>query len=70
LVALTSANKFTLDLWDDGVVKIAVGTQILDQVIDHQTGKLLKDLVSDNGMIEAPGRQVALSVARTWLAPG
>jgi len=52
-VALVSGNGFTLDLYGDKLITLAVGDQIASKVIDVSTGKPLKSLVSNEGRIRA-----------------
>src|SRR5262249_29217391 len=54
-VALVSGNGFTLDLYGDKLITLAVGDQIASKVIDVSTGKPLKSLVSNEGKIRANG---------------
>jgi hypothetical protein len=44
-VALAAGNSFTLDLYGDKLITLAVGDQIASKVIDVATGKPLKSLV-------------------------
>ena len=44
-VALASGNSFTLDMYGDKLIQLAVGDEIAAQVIDVATGKPLKSLV-------------------------
>src|SRR6516162_7578927 len=62
-VALVSGNGFTLDLYGDKLITLAVGDQIASKVIDVSTGKPLKSLVSNEGKIRANGGRVELSAA-------
>src|SRR6266702_3266278 len=54
-VALVSGNGFTLDLYGDKLITLAVGDQIASKVIDVSTGQPLKSLVSNEGKIRANG---------------
>src|SRR5262249_59826847 len=62
-VALVSGNGFTLDLYGDKLITLAVGDQIASKVIDVATGKPLKSLVSNEGKIRANGGRVELTAA-------
>src|SRR5262244_3474436 len=62
-VALVSGNGFTLDLYGDKLITLAVNDQIASKVIDVATGKPLKSLVSNEGKIRANGGRVELTAA-------
>src|SRR5207342_3555628 len=62
-VALASGNSFTLDMYGDKLITLAVGDQIASKVIDVSTGKPLKSLVSNEGKIRANGGRVELTAA-------
>src|SRR5215813_2739617 len=62
-VALVSGNGFTLDLYGDKLITLAVNDQIASKVIDVSTGKPLKSLVSNEGRIRANGGRVELTAA-------
>ena len=62
-VALASGNGFTLDLYGDKLITLAVDDQIASKVIDVATGKPLKSLVSNEGKIRANGGRVELTAA-------
>ncbi len=62
-VSLASANQFTLDLFGDGLVNLAIGDEITQDVIDVATGLTVADLVKNEGRITADGGIVALSAA-------
>src|SRR6266480_4528053 len=62
-VALVSGNGFTLDLYGDKLVTLAVGDQIASKVIDVSTGRPLKSLVTNEGKIRANGGRVELTAA-------
>jgi filamentous hemagglutinin family protein len=62
-VALVSGNGFTLDLYGDKLITLAVGDQIASKVIDVSTGKPLKSLVTNDGKIRASGGRVELTAA-------
>jgi hypothetical protein len=61
----SSANSFTLDMYGDKLITLAVGDSIANKVIDVATGKPLKSLVSNtkNGTLSANGGQVDLTAA-------
>src|SRR4029434_8429624 len=44
-VALASGNSFTLDLYGDKLITLAVGDSVASKVIDVSTGRPLKSLV-------------------------
>src|SRR5262252_3963770 len=62
-VALVSGNGFTLDLYGDKLITLAVGDQIASKVIDVATGRPLRSLVSNEGKIRANGGRVELTAA-------
>jgi hypothetical protein len=64
-VALASGNSFTLDMYGDKLITLAVGDSIANKVIDVATGKPLKSLVSNtkNGTLSANGGRVELTAA-------
>src|SRR5438034_503519 len=62
-VALVSGNGFTLDLYGDKLITLAVNDQIASKVIDVSTGRPLKSLVSNEGKIRANGGRVELTAA-------
>jgi filamentous hemagglutinin family protein len=62
-VSLASGNTFALDLYGDGLVSLAIGDQITEEVIDVATGQPMADLVKNEGTISANGGTVALTAA-------
>src|SRR5256886_1557338 len=62
-VALVSGNGFTLDLYGDKLITLAVNDQIAANVIDVATGRPLKSLVTNEGKIRANGGRVELTAA-------
>ena len=62
-VALAAGNGFTLDLYGDRLITLAVNDQIAASVKDVQTGKPLKSLVTNDGRIRANGGRVELTAA-------
>lgn len=62
-VSLASGNSFTLDFYGDGLVNLAFGDEIVDEVYDVSTGKAISDMVKNEGIISAEGGTVALTAA-------
>ncbi|MCC6775197.1 MAG: filamentous hemagglutinin N-terminal domain-containing protein, partial [Hyphomicrobiales bacterium] len=62
-VALAAGNTFTLDLYGDRLITLAVNDQIAGKVIDVATGQPLKSLVTNDGKIKANGGRVELTAA-------
>ncbi len=64
-VALASGNSFTLDMYGDKLITLAVGDSITNKVIDVATGRPLKSLVSNtkSGTLSANGGRVELTAA-------
>ena len=62
-VALGAANGFTLDLYGDRLITLAVNDQIAASVKDVATGKPLKSLITNDGKIRANGGRVELTAA-------
>src|SRR5204863_9515157 len=62
-VALASGNTFTLDLYGDKLITLAVSDHIASKVVDVATGRPLKSLVLNEGKIRANGGRVELSAA-------
>jgi filamentous hemagglutinin family protein len=62
-VALASGNSFTLDLYGDKLITLAVSDHIASKVVDVATGQPLKSLVSNEGKIRANGGRVELTAA-------
>ena len=62
-VALASGNSFTLDMYGDKLIQLAVGDEIADKVIDVATGKPLSSLVSNEGTLRANGGRVEITAA-------
>src|SRR5437763_7212704 len=62
-VVLASGNSFTLDLYGDKLITLAVSDHIASKVVDVATGRPLKSLVSNEGKIRANGGRVELSAA-------
>lgn len=62
-VSLASGNTFALDLYGDGLVSLAIGDEITEEVIDVATGQPMADLVKNEGTISANGGTVALTAA-------
>src|SRR5207248_11648318 len=63
-VALASSGTgFTLDLYGDKLITLAVNDQVASKVIDVATGRPLKSLVSNDGKIRANGGRAELTAA-------
>jgi filamentous hemagglutinin family protein len=62
-VSLAAGNSFTLDLYGDRLITLAVNDQIASKVIDVATGKPLNSLVTNDGKIKANGGRVELTAA-------
>jgi filamentous hemagglutinin family protein len=62
-VSLASGNSFTLDMYGDKLIQIAVGDEIASKVIDVSTGKPLNALVSNEGTLRANGGRVEITAA-------
>jgi filamentous hemagglutinin family protein len=62
-VTLGAANSFTLDLYGDRLITLAVNDQIASKVIDVATGLPLKSLITNDGKIRANGGRVELTAA-------
>ena len=62
-MALAAGNSFTLDIYGDRLITLAVDDQIARKVIDVATGKPLKSLVTNDGKIKANGGRVELTAA-------
>ena len=62
-VSLASGNAFTLDMYGDRLINLAVNDQIASSVIDVATGQTLKSLVSNTGKLAANGGRVELTAA-------
>jgi len=61
-VALASGNSFTLDLYGDSLVHLAVGDEVATQLLDPE-GEKLTSLVGNSGTIRADGGTVLLAAA-------
>jgi hypothetical protein len=62
-VTLAAGNKFTLDMYGDRLITLAVNDQIASKVIDVATGRPLTSLVTNDGRIRANGGRVELTAA-------
>src|SRR5262249_61208982 len=62
-VALAAGNSFTLDMYGDKLITLAVNDQIASKVIDVATGRPLKSLVTNDGKIRANGGRGELTAA-------
>ncbi|MBX9861166.1 MAG: filamentous hemagglutinin N-terminal domain-containing protein [Hyphomicrobium sp.] len=67
-VSLASGSRFTLDLYGDNLINLAVGDEITHAVVDVGTGRPVADLVTNTGKISADGGTVALSAATARVA--
>ncbi len=66
-VTLASGRKFTLDLYGDQLVKLAVDDNVVTQVIDSK-GNPVNAQVNQSGEINAEGGQVMLAASTARLA--
>lgn len=62
-VSLAAGNSFSLDLYGDGLISLAIGDEITSDVYDAATGERISDLVKNEGTITTDGGIVALSAA-------
>ena len=62
-VSLAAGNMYTLDLYGDRLIQLAVNDQIAAQVKDVATGQPLTALVSNKGKLAANGGRVELTAA-------
>src|SRR5215211_5188064 len=62
-IGLAAGNSFTLDLYGDKLITLAVGDSIAGQVRDVQTGQTLNSLVENTGRLRANGGRVELTAA-------
>src|SRR5262245_34345863 len=62
-VALAAGNSFTLDMYGDKLITLAINDKIASQVIDVATGRPLKSLITNDGKIRANGGRVELTAA-------
>ena len=62
-IGLAAGNTFTIDPYGDGLIKLAVGDEILDEVVDVATGETVTDLVKNEGTLKANGGTVAMTAA-------
>ncbi|MEP1667215.1 MAG: filamentous hemagglutinin N-terminal domain-containing protein [Rhizobiaceae bacterium] len=67
-VSLASGNKFTIDPYGDGLVKLALDDEITSQVFDVATGNPVSDLVKNEGTLKADGGTVAMTAATARIA--
>ena len=63
IVSLSAGNSFTIDPYGDGLVKLAIGDEIADEVFDAATGEPMDDLVKNEGTLSAGGGTVMMSAA-------
>ncbi len=62
-ISLAAGNSFTLDLYGDGLVNLAIDDEITQEVIDVATGKPMADLVKNEGTLKADGGIVAMKAS-------
>jgi filamentous hemagglutinin family protein len=62
-VALAAGNAFSLDLYGDKLITLAVNDQVSASVKDVATGQTLKSLVQNDGKLRANGGRVELTAA-------
>src|SRR5215468_3644305 len=63
-VGLAAGNSFTLDLYGDKLITLAVGDSVASQVRDVGTGQTLHSLVENTGRLSANGGRVELTAAQ------
>lgn len=64
-IGLASGNGFSLDLYGDSLIKLALSDEVSGEIIDVATGETLKSLVSNSGRLSADGGLVQLTAAST-----
>ncbi len=64
-VALGSSSSFSLDPYGDNLITLGVSADLAGDIIDLSTGKPLKALVGNDGLIKADGGVVQLTAAAT-----
>ncbi|HWN50183.1 MAG TPA: filamentous hemagglutinin N-terminal domain-containing protein, partial [Xanthobacteraceae bacterium] len=62
-VGLAAGNGFTLDMYGDKLITLAVGDSIAGQVKDVATGQPLTSLISNSGKLSADGGKVQITAA-------
>lgn len=62
-ISMASADRFTLDLYGDNLIRLAVDDSTAGRVIDLETGRTLEDLVANSGLLSANGGTVELSAS-------
>ena len=62
-VGLAAGSGFTLDMYGDKLITLAVGDSIAGQVKDVATGQPLTSLVSSSGTLSANGGKVEITAA-------
>src|SRR6056297_1158989 len=50
-VGLSAGNSFTIDPYGDGLIKLAIGDEITNEVYDVATGDTVSDLVKNDGTL-------------------
>ena len=62
-VGLAAGHGFTLDLYGDKLINLAVNDKLAKQVIDVATGQPLSSLITNTGKISANGGRVEITAA-------
>src|SRR5215813_11301063 len=62
-VGLAAGNGFTLDMYGDKLITLAVGDSVAGQVTDVATGQPLTSLVGSSGKLSANGGKVEITAA-------
>src|SRR5215470_4114308 len=62
-VGLAAGNGFTLDMYGDKLITLAVGDSVAGQVTDVATGQPLTSLVGNSGKLSANGGKVEITAA-------
>src|SRR5215470_4354160 len=62
-VGLAAGNGFTLDMYGDKLITLAVGDSVAGEVKDVATGQPLKSLVANDGTLSANGGKVQITAA-------
>jgi filamentous hemagglutinin family protein len=63
MVGLTAGNAFTLDMYGDKLITLAVNDNVANKVIDVATGQPLSSLVTNTGKLGANGGKVQITAA-------
>ena len=62
-VSLAAGNRFTIDPYGDGLIKLAIGDEVSAEVFDVATGEAVSSLVQNDGTLSANGGTVAMTAA-------